>query len=57
MRRWMTFALTFTMTLAAALAISASPALADIEAKQVAGGLEQPVGFTFGPGKKIWYVE
>lgn len=57
MRRRATFALTLAATLAVALAITASPALADIEAKEVVGGLEQPVGFTFGPGKQIWYVE
>ena len=48
---------TFVLALAAALAVTASPALADIQAKQVVGGLEQPVGFTFGPGREIWYVE
>ncbi len=28
-----------------------------IEARQVIGGLEAPVAFTFGPGRKVWYVE
>jgi glucose/arabinose dehydrogenase len=33
-----------------------APAAA-IEARRVAGGLEQPVAFTFGPTGEIWYVE
>jgi glucose/arabinose dehydrogenase len=57
MRGRVTFVPAFALVLAAALAITASPALADIGAKEVAGGLEQPVGFTFGPGNQIWYVE
>jgi glucose/arabinose dehydrogenase len=48
---------TFVLALAVALAVPASPAVADMQAKQVVGGLEQPVGFTFGPGMEIWYVE
>jgi glucose/arabinose dehydrogenase len=28
-----------------------------IEAVEVAGGLDQPVAFTFGPDKELWYVE
>jgi glucose/arabinose dehydrogenase len=28
-----------------------------IHAREVVGGLDQPVAFTFGPGRKIWYVE
>ncbi|HLA91944.1 MAG TPA: PQQ-dependent sugar dehydrogenase [Actinomycetota bacterium] len=35
-------------------AASAAPA---IDAVEVAGGLDEPVAFTFGPGKQIWYVE
>ena len=30
---------------------------ARIRAREVVGGLNQPVAFTFGPGRKIWYVE
>jgi quinoprotein glucose dehydrogenase len=33
------------------------PANADIGSREVAGGLNQPVGFTFGPGRVLWYVE
>ncbi|GIU98850.1 MAG: hypothetical protein KatS3mg014_0466 [Actinomycetota bacterium] len=36
---------------------AAPPALADIGARPVATGLAQPVGFTFGPGPTLWYVE
>ena len=32
-------------------------ASADIGAREVAGGLNQPVAFTFGPGGVLWYVE
>ena len=28
-----------------------------IRARLVVGGLNQPVAFTFGPGRKVWYVE
>ena len=37
-------------------ALAATPANA-IEARRVAGGLDQPVAFTFGPGRQLWYVE
>ena len=33
------------------------PANADIDSREVAGGLNQPVGFTFGPGRVLWCVE
>jgi glucose/arabinose dehydrogenase len=33
---------------------SAAPS---IDAVEVAGGLDEPVAFTFGPGKELWYVE
>jgi glucose/arabinose dehydrogenase len=36
--------------------LSAGPAWA-VDARQVAGGLDQPVAFTFGPDGEIWYVE
>jgi glucose/arabinose dehydrogenase len=38
------------------LVLAAAPAGA-VEARQVAGGLDEPVAFTFGPGGEIWYVE
>jgi glucose/arabinose dehydrogenase len=37
-----------------ASAVSATPS---IEAVEVAGDLDQPVAFTFGPGEQLWYVE
>ena len=45
--------------LAAQLALASTPtaAAARIRAREVVGDLNQPVAFTFGPGKKIWYVE
>jgi glucose/arabinose dehydrogenase len=30
---------------------------ADVTARPVLTGLDQPVGFTFGPGRTLWYVE
>lgn len=42
---------------AAMLLTLASPARAAIEAREVVGGLDQPVAFTFGPSGEIWYVE
>ena len=53
MRRTLTFAGCF----AAVLALVAAPAAADVGAREVAGGLEQPVAFTFGPERRLWYVE
>jgi len=43
----------------AQLALTATPASAGsrIRAREVVGDLDQPVAFTFGPGRKIWYVE
>ena len=32
-------------------------ASAAIEVRRVVDGLNAPVAFTFGPGRKIWYVE
>ena len=45
--------------LVAQLTLASTPASAGsrIQAREVVGGLSQPVAFTFGPGKKIWYVE
>jgi glucose/arabinose dehydrogenase len=39
-----------------ALLVGAAPAWG-VEARQVAGGLDQPVAFTFDPDGRIWYVE
>jgi glucose/arabinose dehydrogenase len=30
---------------------------ADVTARPILTGLDQPVGFTFGPGRTLWYVE
>ncbi|HET9248699.1 MAG TPA: PQQ-dependent sugar dehydrogenase [Actinomycetota bacterium] len=45
--------------LVAQLALAAGGAVAGarIRAREVVGGLNQPVAFTFGPGRKIWYAE
>ncbi|HEU5224852.1 MAG TPA: PQQ-dependent sugar dehydrogenase, partial [Actinomycetota bacterium] len=45
--------------LVAQLALASTPASAGsgIRAREVVGNLNQPVAFTFGPGRKIWYVE
>jgi len=40
-----------------ALASTSTSAVARIRAREVVGGLNQPVAFTFGPGRKVWYVE
>jgi glucose/arabinose dehydrogenase len=50
-------ALTFAGCLLAVIALVAAPASADVDAREVAGGLEQPVAFTFGPERRLWYVE
>lgn len=39
-----------------ALALAAAPASA-VRARRIAGGLNDPVAFTFGPNDRIWYVE
>lgn len=36
---------------------ASSAGIASIGAELVAGGLDAPVGFTFGPNHRIWYVE
>lgn len=46
-----------SVAILAALLVAAPPALADLDARPVATGLAQPVGFTFGPGPTLWYVE
>jgi glucose/arabinose dehydrogenase len=45
--------------LVAQLALASTPASAGsrIQGREVVGGLNQPVAFTFGPGRMIWYVE
>lgn len=41
-----------------ALLLAAAPtARAEVTARPVLTGLDQPVGFTFGPGRTLWYVE
>ena len=39
--------------------LTSTPASATptIQAREVVGDLDRPVSFTFGPGRKIWYVE
>jgi aldose sugar dehydrogenase len=43
----------------ASIGLAATPAAAapTIHAREVVGNLNQPVAFTFGPGRTIWYVE
>ena len=53
MRRTLTFA--GCVVVIAALAVA--PARADVGAREIAGGLQQPVAFTFGPDRQLWYVE
>jgi glucose/arabinose dehydrogenase len=48
--------LTIVLGLGVAAILVSTPAAA-VEARRVAGGLEQPVAFTFGPGRQLWYVE
>jgi aldose sugar dehydrogenase len=64
LRRWTTrlvLPLSAVLMAAAALGPAAPPASAGttptIHARLVVGGLNQPVAFTFGPGRRIWYVE
>jgi glucose/arabinose dehydrogenase len=40
-----------------AILVVSAPSAGAIDAREVAGGLDEPVAFTFGPGKQIWYVE
>lgn len=49
--------LTLALIVLGVLAIAPATASADIESRQVIGGLDAPVAFTFGPGRQIWYVE
>ena len=42
---------------AVAILLAATPARAEIQAREVVGGLDQPVAFTFGSDGRIWYVE
>jgi glucose/arabinose dehydrogenase len=49
------------VSLVLASLVLASPMLAApagaVEVRRVAGGLDQPVAFTFGPGRVLWYLE
>lgn len=41
-----------------ALLVAAAPAAqSDVTARPILTGLDRPVGFTFGPGRTLWYVE
>jgi aldose sugar dehydrogenase len=53
MRRSSTFVCVFLLV----VVLGATPASADVDAREVAGGLQQPVAFTFGPDGQLWYVE
>jgi glucose/arabinose dehydrogenase len=47
------------LTAILALLVGAAPSAvaAGITARPILTGLDQPVGFTFGPGRTLWYVE
>ncbi|MGZ8637654.1 MAG: PQQ-dependent sugar dehydrogenase [Actinomycetota bacterium] len=57
MRRRLGILIGATAAIVLATASAAPHASADVGARRVAGGLAQPVAFTFGPGKQLWYVE
>jgi glucose/arabinose dehydrogenase len=46
-------------SLVVSVCLTSTPASATptIRAREVVGDLDQPVAFTFGPGRRIWYVE
>jgi glucose/arabinose dehydrogenase len=46
-----------TVVIGGATILRAGEASAAIEVRRVVDGLDAPVAFTFGPGRKIWYVE
>ncbi|HJS26744.1 MAG TPA: PQQ-dependent sugar dehydrogenase [Actinomycetota bacterium] len=46
-----------SLVVGGAAILPAAEASAAIEIRRVADGLSAPVAFTFGPGRKIWYVE
>jgi aldose sugar dehydrogenase len=46
-----------SLVLGGATILPAAEASAAIEVRRVVDGLDAPVAFTFGPGRKIWYVE
>jgi aldose sugar dehydrogenase len=58
-RRGVRHAATIVVSVLAATLLLVLPgvASADVGAREVAGGLNQPVAFTFGPGRVLWYVE
>ena len=53
--RWLASVLVVVSALE--LAPGTAAAAPSIDAVEVAGGLDAPVAFTFGPGKQLWYVE
>jgi glucose/arabinose dehydrogenase len=61
MKRWTAHVVPSLLTglILASVVLAASPAAAGttIGAREVVGDLNQPVAFTFGPGRKLWYVE
>src|SRR5262245_17856230 len=46
-----------SLMIGGATSLAAPGASAAIEVRRVADGLSAPVGFTFGPDRKIWYIE
>src|SRR5918911_4846794 len=56
MRTGRTRATLAALTVLVVLALGATPAGA-VRARRIAGGLNDPVAFTFGPNDRIWYVE
>ena len=50
-------AIAASVLLATLMLAATAGAASAIEAREVAGGLDAPVAFTFGPGKHLWYVE
>ena len=52
--RGLAAALAATIALGGHLPARAAPG---VTAREVVGGLDQPVAFTFGPGRVLWYVE
>jgi glucose/arabinose dehydrogenase len=53
----LTAALAAALALVLAASLPTSAGTVSYTATKVAGGLSSPVGFTFGPGNRIWYVE
>src|SRR5262245_25262530 len=58
MQRWtVSLVLVALLLVSVGLATASAMAAPTIRAREVVGDLHQPVAFTFGPGRKIWYVE